>query len=109
MVKLSLIHEENVIHKLCVPFQPSAKLYMVDVISWEKMLHFLDMVSMKTITLQSPPCLWSWNTSVCRNFEYTCMWALLNSIECIVLSHHCCSHSAFSGGKEPMEHLWFRK
>jgi hypothetical protein len=50
-VKESLVHE-NEIHKLWLSFQPSTKVYMVGTISWKKLLHLLDVVVLKTITVE---------------------------------------------------------
>jgi hypothetical protein len=80
MVKFSLIHEQNIIHKLWVSFQLPTKLYATGVISWQKMLHLLVVVGEQTITVQSPLYL-LWNGNLCRNSAYSCIWNSMNSIE----------------------------
>jgi len=79
MLQLSLYCEQTVIHKLQLSFQPSAKLYTAEIISWQKLLHFLDVVWPKTIIMQVfHTCDWSWSTSLHGNSAYTCMWDQLN-------------------------------
>jgi hypothetical protein len=55
MVKLSVIQEQNIIYKVWLSFQLFTGLYMA-YISWQK-LYFLDVVGVKTITMQNPPYL----------------------------------------------------
>jgi len=83
-VQVNCISEQNAVYKLWLSFHLSAKLSMICVVCWWK-LRFLNVVGVKTIIMQSPTYLWSWNASLCRNFTYICTCILLNSSKYMAL------------------------